>query len=169
MLLADDHWSARAAIKLLLGDTDREVDYLEVETFEKAIKAVEENSDLDLIVGNRGQATTVEWMKRLAEVHVDAVYASDQPQSRDPAAAIAATKGVEVQIDERLRDQELGEWQGRPWDEIAAQEPDRVRELRVFVTLPAGFQGTADFAFVVSDEDDGETVRADTQFHGPQP
>ena len=47
--------------------------------------------------------------------------------------------------------------------------PNRVRELRVFVTMPAGFQGTTDFAFIVSGEEEGETVRAEAQFHGPQP
>jgi cytochrome c oxidase accessory protein FixG len=46
-------------------------------------------------------------------------------------------------------------------------EPDRVRELRVFVTVPAGVEGTEQFAFVVTD-DAGETVRAGAQFHGPQ-
>jgi polyferredoxin len=50
-----------------------------------------------------------------------------------------------------------------------AVEPDRVRELRVFVVAPAGVQGAADFAFVVADEAEGETVRAGAQFHGPQP
>jgi polyferredoxin len=48
-------------------------------------------------------------------------------------------------------------------------EPDRVRELRVFVTAPAGFHGTTDFVFRVTDEAEGETARAGAQFHGPQP
>ncbi len=47
-------------------------------------------------------------------------------------------------------------------------EPDRVRELRVFVAVPAGFTGTADFAFVVTEKPEGETARTDAQFHGPQ-
>ncbi len=50
-----------------------------------------------------------------------------------------------------------------------AVEPNRVRELRVFVTAPAGFQGVDDFAFVVTDQKAGETVRAAAQLHGPQP
>ncbi|MGH6923296.1 MAG: cytochrome c oxidase accessory protein CcoG [Propylenella sp.] len=48
-------------------------------------------------------------------------------------------------------------------------EPDRVRELRVFVIAPAGIRGSADFTFVVADEAGGETVTTAAQFHGPQP
>lgn len=49
-LLVDDHWSARAAIKLSLGDSGRDVEFIEVENFEAAVSAAEENKDLDLIV-----------------------------------------------------------------------------------------------------------------------
>ena len=36
---------------------------------------------------------------------------------------------VAPQLDPRLRDQALGSWQGRPWAEIAAAEPDAVRDF----------------------------------------
>ncbi len=50
ILLADDHWSARAAIKLSLQDDSRDLDFLEAETFEAAIGFAEKDEDLDLIV-----------------------------------------------------------------------------------------------------------------------
>ncbi|MCA8943192.1 MAG: histidine phosphatase family protein [Planctomycetes bacterium] len=80
-------------------------------------------------LGHRGQAQTIEWMKLLADLPVDRVVSSDQPQSRDAAAAIAVGKGLEVEADDRLRDQYMGRWQGRTWDEVTAEDPDRVREF----------------------------------------
>lgn len=83
----------------------------------------------DAELGHRGQATLVEWMKLLAPVPVHAVYSANQKQSRDAAATIAATKGLEAVDEARLDDQNLGLWQGRSWEEIAAEEPDRVRDF----------------------------------------
>lgn len=80
-------------------------------------------------LGRRGQHSVLRWLELLEEIELDHVFASDQPQCADAAAALAATKGLEVATDERLRDQHLGRWQGRPWNELAQQEPDRVREF----------------------------------------
>ena len=89
-------------------------------------------------LSRRGQAQTIEWMKTLEKIDVDVVACADQPQSADAAAAIAVAKGLEVESDERLCDQHLGEWQGRAWDEIASDDPDRVRDFFAdFGEIPA--------------------------------
>ncbi len=85
--------------------------------------------DGEATLSRRGQATAIDWMKLFETIELDAVVAANQPQSADPAAAIAAAKGLEVQSEPRLRDQHLGSWQGRSWEELAAEDPDRVRDF----------------------------------------
>ncbi len=80
-------------------------------------------------IGRRGQETVLRWLRVFATIRIDAVFASDRPQCADPAAAIAAAKGLEVATDERLRDQDMGSWQGRAWEDIAREDPERAREF----------------------------------------
>lgn len=80
-------------------------------------------------LGRRGQQAILGWYELLEDCPVDAVWSGSQPQCADAAAAVAAVKGLEAQVDDRLLDQQLGEWQGRAWDELAHQDPDRVREF----------------------------------------
>ncbi|MEO0479465.1 MAG: histidine phosphatase family protein [Planctomycetota bacterium] len=80
-------------------------------------------------LGHRGQSQMLEWLEWIAEVNVDYIAAPSQQHCLDPATALGAAKGLEVQVDDRLRDQELGAWQGRTWEEIAREDPDRVRDF----------------------------------------
>ena len=80
-------------------------------------------------LGRRGQDAVLGWLTLFAQRRIDAVFAPDRPHCVDPAAAVAAAKGLEVAVDERLLDQDMGSWQGRAWDEIAREDPDRVREF----------------------------------------
>lgn len=80
-------------------------------------------------LGRRGQQAIVAWLKLLERVDVHAVFAPDRPQCLDPAEAVAVAKGLTVRTDERLRDQELGAWQGRSWDQLARDDPDRMRDF----------------------------------------
>ncbi|MBZ8132076.1 cytochrome c oxidase accessory protein CcoG [Afifella sp. IM 167] len=59
-----------------------------------------------------------------------------------------------------------GEEQRGPSFEAAVQ-PDRVRELRVFV-IKDGVKASEDFDFVITDQQTGESDSAEAQFHGPQ-
>lgn len=83
----------------------------------------------DASFSRRGKATLVEWLKLFAQLEVDALFAADQLHCRDAAAAIAAAKGLDAQAETLLKDQELGRWQGKRWEDLALEEPDRVREF----------------------------------------
>ncbi|MHC5064216.1 MAG: histidine phosphatase family protein [Planctomycetota bacterium] len=83
----------------------------------------------DASLSRRGKSTLVEWLKLVSSLEIDAIYAADQLHCRDAASAIGATKGLEVQAETLLKDQELGRWQGKRWEDLAAEEPDRVREF----------------------------------------
>ena len=83
----------------------------------------------DARLGHRGRSTMVRWLKQFERLALDAVYTSPQSQSRDPASALALAKGLEAQEDDRLRDQDLGRWQGSSWEALAHGEPDKVRSF----------------------------------------
>lgn len=80
-------------------------------------------------LGRRGRESVLRWLRLLEQVRVERVAAADRPQCEDAAAAVAAQKGLEVAAEPRLRDQDMGTWQGRTWDEVARAEPDRVRDF----------------------------------------
>lgn len=80
-------------------------------------------------LSRRGRTVVLHWLKVVEKIPIDAVYASDQPQCREPAAAIAAHKGLDLITEPRLRDQELGGWQGRTWEELLREDPARVRDF----------------------------------------
>ncbi len=77
-------------------------------------------------LGHRGRAQTAEWLRIMGPLSVDAVWSSQQPQCAGPARALAEARGLKHQEDPRLRDQEMGSWQGRRWSEIARDEGEKV-------------------------------------------
>ncbi len=80
-------------------------------------------------LSRRGRAQLLTWAQWLEDVALTAVHSSTQPQCHDPARGLAQARSVEVVPDARLRDQEMGRWQGRAWQEIAQQEGDAVRDF----------------------------------------
>ena len=59
--------------------------------------------------------------------HIDALFSSDLLRARQTANAIAEALGVEVQLEPRLREVNLGAWQGLFSDDIRARWPDEVK------------------------------------------
>lgn len=80
-------------------------------------------------LGRRGQDQVLHWMGLVENLSVVAVHCADQPQSSDPARALAARQDVALTVDPRLNDQHMGTWQGRSWDEIVKDEGAAVREF----------------------------------------
>jgi broad specificity phosphatase PhoE len=66
--------------------------------------------------------------KRLAEAvqgtPVSGIYSSDLRRAHETAAFIEHTTGVQCQIDPRLREQDLGEWEGLTLEQIRARFPN---------------------------------------------
>ena len=80
-------------------------------------------------LSRRGRATVLEWRALLDGVELDAVVTSPQPQCLEPAQALVQDRELEVTVEERLRDQELGEWQGQSWEQVAKADGERVRRF----------------------------------------
>jgi probable phosphoglycerate mutase len=100
--------------------------------------------DIPLDAVGRWQARTA--AARLLGRHEPAlVVSSDLTRARETAAALASGAGLDVVLDERLRERAFGEWEGLSGDEIGARwpqeyalwrgggEPERVAETRASV------------------------------------
>jgi broad specificity phosphatase PhoE len=80
-------------------------------------------------LSRRGRERAAAWASELAGIEVDAVFAADVVQCSEAALVLARAKGLEPRTDARLRDQDMGRWQGRKWDEVATHWPDDVRDF----------------------------------------
>ncbi len=88
----------------------------------------------DLAVGagpadlsRRGRAQTLRWLEVFSERDLALVASGPQPQCLDAARGLAEKKGLEAKVDARLRDQEMGQWQGRSWAEVMREQEGSVR------------------------------------------
>ena len=79
---------------------------------------IQGSSDVALNDLGREQARTL--AAELADVELDAIYASDLLRARETADAVAATHGLEVRLDPRLRERSFGSWEGLTREDIAA-------------------------------------------------
>ena len=63
--------------------------------------------------------------ERLESEDIGAVYASDLQRASETAKAIARRHGLEVRLDERLREIDQGDWTGLTPEEIAKRWPEQ--------------------------------------------
>ena len=63
--------------------------------------------------------------ERLSSTHFDAIYSSPLLRSRQTAEVLAAAHGLEVRLDGRLRERDLGQWTGLTFDDARLGWPER--------------------------------------------
>jgi broad specificity phosphatase PhoE len=96
---------------------------------------------LDVGLSPAGRAHAVRLAAELRDLPLDAVYASPRRRALDTAAPLAAAHGLAPVVDERLRELDFGELEGRLYDEIAASEPELYRawmETPTRIRFPGG-------------------------------
>src|SRR5688572_29051741 len=71
-----------------------------------------------LHLDERGQAQAAAVAERLRPVPFDAIVSSPLDRCLDTAAAVAAGRELELQVDERLGECRYGDWTGRPIKEL---------------------------------------------------
>jgi len=72
---------------------------------------------------------------------LDAIYTSDLERARQTAEAVAAATGARVRSDRRLREIQLGAWEGMSFDDIRARDGaalDHFRADPVGIRAPGG-------------------------------
>jgi len=90
------------------------------------------HSNLPLNARGRAQLSAV--AGRVAGEGIDRVVASDLPRARESAEIVARPLGLAVETDARLREQHLGEWEGKPWKELPDLYPKE--EIARFMVDP---------------------------------
>ena len=86
----------------------------------------------------RGWAQARALADRLAEVELDAIYSSDLRRTRDTAAVVAESQGLEVHELPKLREVDVGSWSGLTREEARVQFPEAYERWR------SGRQGWTD-------------------------
>lgn len=74
-------------------------------------------------LGRRQAAALAE---RLADVPLDAVYASDLARARDTALAVAERKGLRVVARPDLREVDVGNWSGKTRADVERSDPEGI-------------------------------------------
>jgi broad specificity phosphatase PhoE len=78
----------------------------------------------DRPLSERGRLQAEALAQRVAEVDLDAVYSSDLRRTRDTAAVVAESKGLQVVELPELREVDVGSWSGLTRDEAREQFPE---------------------------------------------
>jgi broad specificity phosphatase PhoE len=106
----------------------------------------------DTPLNERGRRQARELAERLADVPFAAVYASDLRRARETAEIVAAGRALPLRIDPRLREIDVGSWQGLTNAEIAGRERSDGETLEAFRERVLGALGE------IATANDGETV-----------
>lgn len=85
----------------------------------------------------RGLAQARELGRALAQESIAAVYSSDLGRAMQTAREVAAPHGLDVQMELRLREVDVGGWTGKNGDEIEAAYPGA---RQAWATAPAGMR-----------------------------
>lgn len=65
---------------------------------------------------------------RMSEIEIDRVYSSPLARCYELASKVAEVKGLEVLVDERLTEMDLGRWDGMTYKEIFDGDGDLVKD-----------------------------------------
>jgi broad specificity phosphatase PhoE len=89
----------------------------------------------------------VAWLAR-HEPGIERVLSSDLERCARLARRIGDALGAPVELDPRLREQSMGRWEGRTWDEITVDDPDLVQAYWADYahTRPPGGEALTDVA-----------------------
>ncbi len=85
---------------------------------------------IDVPLNDRGREQSLALARSLAPEGLRALYSSPSSRARETAEIVGAELGLEPVLDERLMEADAGEWAGRPFDDIVADDPSAFRAWR---------------------------------------
>ena len=74
----------------------------------------------------RGQKQSDALAERFRDVPIDAVWSSDLQRTKDTAGAILKYHDLQLETTPRLREANLGVWEGRPWGDVEYESPEQM-------------------------------------------
>ena len=95
-----------------------------VQEVERVMRGRVVRGQLDVELSGKGQTQSIQlclWLRRQFP-KPDIVWSSDLIRCTAMAEHILRQQGVEYRTDARLREQDMGEWQGDTWSEITARD-----------------------------------------------
>jgi broad specificity phosphatase PhoE len=84
----------------------------------------------DTPLNEKGRAQSAALAAALASRRIDLIYSSDLARARETAEIVGAVLGLEVRLDRRLREVDVGEWSGLTSAEVERRYPLGARERR---------------------------------------
>lgn len=84
----------------------------------------------DTPLNDTGRSQSRELAERVAEMGITSLFSSDLIRALETAQIVGSRIGLEPCVDQRLREANRGEWEGRPFEEVAASEPERFAAWR---------------------------------------
>ena len=91
---------------------------------------------VDLGLSAQGRREAERTAQLLANQPLAAIYSSPLQRARETALCIANPHGLPVTLVEELVEADVGDWEGRSWEEIEASDPESHQR---FLTDPATF------------------------------
>jgi len=79
----------------------------------------------DTPLNDTGRRQAAELADHLAQERIRSLWSSDLLRARGTAEIIARRTGLKTKLDPRLREANRGEWEGRLFEEIAREQPER--------------------------------------------
>lgn len=76
----------------------------------------------DVSLNAKGHQQARQLVERLRGQPLDAVYCSPQPRTQQTARPLAEARGLEIRVEPAFDEVDLGEWQGRTFEEVRHQE-----------------------------------------------
>lgn len=86
------------------------------------------HADVELSEHGREQAREV--AAELAQYAFDAVWSSPLSRAVETARTVASVQGLDVHVDARLGEINMGSWAGKTWAEVTKAHPEWVERLR---------------------------------------
>jgi probable phosphoglycerate mutase len=99
----------------------------------------------DIPINDAGREQAAAAAQRLAGLGITRAFSSDLSRARETASIVIDGRGVELQVDPRLREVDVGSWAGQSMDEVGAAVPDfwpALREGRDFRRSATGETAT---------------------------
>ena len=85
---------------------------------------------LDKPLNATGIEQAHELAQKLADTHFDAIYSSPARRAHQTASAIAQLLGLPIRTDDRLKEINLGLWEGLTWQQVQDRYPEMFAKRR---------------------------------------
>ena len=82
------------------------------------------NGQGDVCLTELGRQQSTAFAARFQHLTLAGIYSSDLSRCRFAAEQIALVQNVQPQYCEALRELNIGEWQGKPWQQIQREDPE---------------------------------------------